>query len=69
MEKQYDFSKAVQNPSARQLKKQVIIRLDVPTVDYFKALAKDVGPPYQNLINLFLCQCAKLKRRPAVKWD
>jgi predicted DNA binding CopG/RHH family protein len=51
-----------------RLKKQVTIRLDVPTVDYFKALATEVGLPYQNLINLFLRECAESKRKPAVKW-
>lgn len=68
MKAEYDFSKAVKNPYASRLKKQITIRLDVPTVDYFKALAKEVGLPYQNLINLFLRECAELKRRPAVKW-
>lgn len=68
MKKEYDFSKAVKNPYAARLKKQVTIRLDAPTVTYFKALAQEVGLPYQNLINLFLRECAELKRRPAVKW-
>lgn len=68
MKSEYDFSKAVKNPYASRLKKQVTIRLDVPTVDYFKAMAKEVGLPYQNLINLFLRECAELKRKPVVKW-
>ncbi len=68
MKKEYDFSKAIKNPYARRLKKQVTIRLDVATVNYFKALATEVDLPYQNLINLFLRQCTELKRRPGVKW-
>ena len=68
IKKEYDFSKAVKNPYAGRLKKQVTIRLDVPTVDYFKALAREVGLPYQNLINLFLREVAESKRKPAVKW-
>ena len=68
MKKEYNFSKAVKNLYAGRLKKQVTIRLDVPTVDYFKALAREVGLPYQNLINLFLRECAESKRKPAVKW-
>lgn len=68
MKKEYDFSKAVRNPYARRLKKQVTIRLDVPTVDYFKKLAEEVGLPYQNLINLFLRECAETKRKPVVRW-
>jgi uncharacterized protein (DUF4415 family) len=68
MKNEYDFSKAVKNPYARRLKRQVTIRLDVPTVDYFKAMARDVGLPYQNLINLFLRECAERKRKPVLKW-
>jgi predicted DNA binding CopG/RHH family protein len=68
MRKEYDFSKATKNPYAARLKKQVTIRLDVPTISYFKALADEVGLPYQNLINLFLRECAEAKRRPAVRW-
>jgi uncharacterized protein (DUF4415 family) len=68
MKKAYDFSKAVKNPYAAKLKKQVTIRLDVPTVAYFKALSEEVGLPYQNLINLFLRECAEARRRPTVKW-
>lgn len=68
MKKQYDFSTAIKNPYARRLKKQVTIRLDVPTVDYFKKLADEVGLPYQNLINLFLRECAEMKRKPVVRW-
>ena len=44
------------------------IRLDMPTIRYFKALAEEVGLPYQNLINLFLRECAETKRRPSVRW-
>ena len=68
MRKEYDFSKAVKNPYAARLKKQVTIRLDMPTICYFKALAEEVGLPYQNLINLFLRDCAEAKRRPSVRW-
>jgi predicted DNA binding CopG/RHH family protein len=68
MKPQYDFSKATKNPYARRLKKQITIRLDSPTVDYFKALAGETGLPYQNLINLFLRDCAQQKRKPSVQW-
>jgi antitoxin component of RelBE/YafQ-DinJ toxin-antitoxin module len=42
--------------------------LDVASVDYFKKMAADLGMPYQNLINLFLRDCAAQKRRPVVEW-
>jgi hypothetical protein len=37
MRKQYDFSKARRNPFARRLKKQITLRLDRPTIEYFSA--------------------------------
>jgi len=33
------------------------MRLDRETVAHFKALALEVGIPYQNLINLYLRDC------------
>ncbi len=68
MKKQYDFSNGVRNPYASRLKKQITIRLDSPTIDYFKAIAEETGLPYQNLINLFLRECAEQKRKPTVRW-
>ena len=68
MKKSYDFSKGKRNPYAKQLKKQVTIRLDEGTLDYFKDLAEDTGITYQTLINLFLRDCAQAKKRPSMKW-
>lgn len=68
MKKSYDFSKGKKNPYAKRLKKQVTIRLDEGTLDYFKELAEDTGIPYQTLINLFLRDCAQARRKPSMKW-
>jgi uncharacterized protein (DUF4415 family) len=68
MKSEYDFSKSRKNPYVKRLKRQVTIRLDTASVDYFKELATDLGMPYQNLINLFLRDCALQKRRPAIHW-
>ena len=68
MKKEYDFSKSQKNPYAKQLKRQVTIRLDVAAVSYFKEVAAELGMPYQNLINLFLRDCAIQKRRPSIQW-
>jgi hypothetical protein len=35
MRKEYDFSKSRKNPYAKQLKRQITIRLDTVAVDYF----------------------------------
>jgi uncharacterized protein (DUF4415 family) len=68
MRSEYDFSHSRKNPYAKQLKRQVTIRLDTAAVEYFKGLAAGLGMPYQNLINLFLRDCAMRKRRPAIEW-
>ena len=69
MRREYDFSKSRKNPHAKQLKRQITIRLDTVAVDYFKQMAADLGMPYQNLINLFLRDCALQKRRPSIQWS
>ena len=68
MRKQYDFSKAKRNPYARRLKRQITIRVDQPTIDYFKALAEETGVPYQTLINLYLRDCAVHGRKLSMRW-
>jgi len=68
MRKNYDFSKAQKNPYAKRLKKQISIRLDATTLDYFQSLADETGIPYQTLINLYLRECADKEKRPSLKW-
>ena len=68
MRKEYDFSKGKRNPYANKLKRQVTIRLDEPTIEYFKIMADEVGVPYQTLINLYLRDCATTRRRLAMRW-
>ena len=54
------------NPS--KTKKQITIRLDEDTIDYFKNLAEDLNIPYQNLINLYLRDCAGTGRKLSLEW-
>jgi uncharacterized protein (DUF4415 family) len=70
MKKEYDFTKLKgrENPYAKGLKKQATLRLDVDVIDYFKALAEKTGIPYQNLINLYLRECAHAGKKPALSW-
>jgi uncharacterized protein (DUF4415 family) len=68
MRSEYDFSRSRKNPYASQLKRQITIRLDTAAVNYFKEMADELGIPYQNLINLFLRDCAVHKRRPVIQW-
>jgi len=69
MKENYDFSQSKKNPYAKYLKKQITIRIDADTIDYFKSLAEEKGLPYQNLINLYLRDCAETKRKMKVRWE
>lgn len=68
MRKQYDFSKARRNPFARRLKKQITLRLDGPTIEYFRRVAVSAGIPYQTLINLYLRDCAQQGKKLSLEW-
>ena len=68
MRKEYDFSAARKNPYAAQLKKQITIRLDEESVNYFKKISEEVGMPYQSLINLYLRDCATTQRKLDLSW-
>lgn len=69
MRREYDFSKASGNPYAKSLKKQITIRLDEECIAYFKLMSKKTGITYQNLINLYLRDCATSKRKLSFKWQ
>ena len=69
MKDNYNFSKGIKNPYAKKLKKQITIRIDADTIEYFKEQAADVGISYQNLINLYLRDCAEKKKRLSFSWE
>ncbi len=65
MRKEYDLArlKGRKNPYAKRLKKQITIRVEAETIEYFKALSEKTGLPYQSLINLYLRDCAQEQRK------
>ncbi len=69
MKKEYDFSKmkAKKNPYASK-KKAVGINLSSDVIDYFKELSENCGLPYQTLIDLYLRDCVKSKRKIKLDW-
>ena len=70
MRTHYDFKnmKGERNPYLPLLKQPITIRLDKGTVAYFKQLATELGMPYQNLINLYLRDCALNHKKLDLKW-
>ncbi len=69
MRKEYDFLKAKKNPYVKYLKKQITIRLDDTTIDYFKDLSEEADIPYQSLINLYLRDCATRNHKIKFNWS
>ncbi len=70
MKKEYDFStlKEVKNPYLGK-KKAIGINLSPEVIDYFKRMAEQTGIPYQKLIDLYLLDCVKKRRKVAIKWE
>ena len=69
MKKEYDFSKLKgrKNPYTGK-KKAVGINLSTEVLDYFKGVAEETGLPYQKLIDLYLLDCAKKRKKLTIKW-
>ena len=56
------------NPYAKELKKQITIKIAPSVIDYFKSESQETGIPYQTLINLYLVDCVKSKRKLEIAW-
>jgi predicted DNA binding CopG/RHH family protein len=56
------------NPYAKELKKQVTIKISPSVIGYFKEQAAKLGMPYQTLINMYLSDCVKNKRELQMTW-
>ncbi len=68
MREEYDFSNAIKNPYVQKLKKLTTIQLEDDVVDYFKSLEQETEIPYQRLIQLYLKDCVRSKRKPEIEW-
>lgn len=71
MRKEYNISELNprKNPYTNRLKKQVTIKIDNDTIDYFKSQSEKAGLPYQTLINLYLADCAIHNRKLSMSWN
>ena len=70
MREEYEIEKLNprKNPYAKLLKKQVTINIDEDTISYFKKESESEGIPYQTLINLYLTECVKEKKKLDISW-
>jgi len=44
------------------------INLSPEVLDHFKGLAGETGLPYQKLIDLYLLDCARKRKKLTMKW-
>ena len=63
MRDEYDFSGSRPSPCAARVRRPVTVNIDVETIDYFKEEARRTGISYQNIINMYLGECAAQKKR------
>ena len=70
MQKEYNIDKLNprKNPYAKELKKQITIKISPDTIDFFKKQSSEVGIPYQTLINLYLDDCVRKKKKIDLSW-
>ena len=69
MKKEYDFSKMKAKKNSYASKKKAVgINLSADVIDYFKNLSESAGLPYQTLIDLYLRDCVKSKRKIKFDW-
>jgi predicted DNA binding CopG/RHH family protein len=69
MRDDYDFYNSVKNPYFDKIKQQITIPVDEETLSYFKTLSAKNGIPYQNLIHLYLHDCAQQQKQLSVTWS
>ncbi len=63
MKSEYDFSKGKKNPYAKMLKRQITINISEEVLEYFKEMSEKTSIPYQSLINFYLLDCVKNKKK------
>jgi predicted DNA binding CopG/RHH family protein len=71
MEEEWNLAgmKSRRNPYAKQLKKQITLRISPDIIEYFKQMAENTGIPYQSLINLYLQDCVNNQRSLQMSWE
>ena len=68
MKKEYDLSKGSKNPYTKLLKRQITINISEDVLDYFKEMSEKTSIPYQSLINFYLLDCVKNKKKIDISW-
>lgn len=69
MKKENDFSVHRFGNSLYEKKLKQKINISIETIAYFKELSQSTGIPYQNLIAIYLEDCAHNHREPKIMKD
>lgn len=65
MKDEYDI-KALnprKNPFSKSAKKAITMNINVTTIQYFKDMSEETGIPYQTIMNYYLDECVKEKKK------
>lgn len=65
MREEYDI-KALnprKNPYTKVVKKPITMNISVTTIQYFKDMSEETGIPYQTIMNYYLDECVKEKKK------
>ncbi len=70
MKKEYNLKKMkeIPNPYKGKIKKNIGINLSLEVIDYFKEMSRKSDIPYQKLIDIYLKDCVKKKRKLHLQW-
>lgn len=65
MREEYEINKLNprRNPYAQKMKQQITININSDTVEYFINMASETGVAYQVLINMYLDECVRNKKK------
>lgn len=65
MREEYDIKtlNPRKNPYAKNMKKPITMNVSVSTINYFKSLSEESGIPYQTLMNYYLDECVRQKKK------
>ena len=51
------------NPFSKSVKKAITMNINVTTIQYFKDMSEETGIPYQTIMNYYLDECVKEKKK------
>jgi hypothetical protein len=68
MSETYQYSKPLPNPYLPHVAQQITLTVSNDVVQYFQQLEAQIGLPYQNLMVLYLRDCAARQLKLNLDW-